>query len=80
MIIEHIPGIANEIADVLSRRRDPARSSTWTLPPVLAHLEPTEVPVRHDAYYLLWYLLSERPLPQVGDGTWPLNTESAITW
>ena len=33
MIIEHIPGIANEIADVLSRRRDPSRSSTWKLPP-----------------------------------------------
>ena len=53
MIIEHIPGIANEIADVLSRRRDPARSSTWILPPVLKHLAPTEVPVRNDAYYLL---------------------------
>ena len=53
MIVEHIPGIANEIADVLSRRRDPARAPTWRLPPVLADLVLTVVPIRDSSYYFI---------------------------
>ena len=53
IIVEHIPGTANEVADVLSRRRDPSRAQTWRLPPVLADLVPTTVPVRDSSYYFL---------------------------
>ena len=35
-VIEHLPGVANTTADVLSRRLDPGHSATWQVPLTLA--------------------------------------------
>ena len=37
---EHIPGISNILADVLSRRCDPAHAADWQLPRELLHVPP----------------------------------------
>ena len=34
-VVEHIPGVANVIADNLSRRYDPAKSVGWVIPALL---------------------------------------------
>ena len=53
MLVEHIPGIANELADALSRRKDPSRSGSWRIPPCLDTVTATEVPPRDASYYFL---------------------------
>ena len=53
LIVEHIPGISNALADILSRRRDPAHEETWRLPRVLERVPETRVPVRDATYYYL---------------------------
>ena len=42
LVVEHIPGVANVLADVLSRRRDPKYAVSWSVPPSL--LSPTPQP------------------------------------
>ena len=46
---DHIPGIANGLADELSRLCEPG--SPGTLPEDLRKIEPTIVPIRKKAYY-----------------------------
>ena len=53
LIVEHIPGISNVLADRLSRRKDPAYADHWQLPPALDKVPQTTVPVRSEAYYFL---------------------------
>ena len=58
MLVEHIFGTANELADTLSRRRDPARAGSWRIPPCLDDVAATVVPPRGASYYIFY----ERPL------------------
>ena len=51
--VQHIPGVTNVLADLLSRRWDPQYRDKWELPEALRHLTPTPVPVRDARYYLL---------------------------
>ena len=51
--VQHIPGVTNVLADVLSRRWDPQYRDEWQLPEQLRHLTPTAVPVRDDRFYLI---------------------------
>ena len=51
--VQHIPGVTNVLADILSRRWDPQHSQGWQLPEQLRHLTPTAVPVRDSHFYLL---------------------------
>ena len=46
----HIPGIANNVADSLSRRTQPNKA--FVLPNVLRHIIETETPVRDSRYYI----------------------------
>ena len=46
-VLEHLPGVANVIADVLSRKFDPNKKN-WALPTCLEHL-PESVPVARSA-------------------------------
>ena len=48
----HILGITNVLADSLSRLHDP--NDEYEIPPALAKLEPTPVPVRDENFY--WVL------------------------
>ena len=48
----HIPGITHVLADSLSRLHDP--TGDYEIPPTLAKLEPTPVPVRNESFY--WVL------------------------
>ena len=48
--VEHIPGVANQLADTLSRLNDPKKDKT--LPAVLAQIPPTRIPARDEAYYM----------------------------
>jgi len=50
-IIEHLPGVANDLSDILSRRTDP-KKQPWVFPAVLAEVERTDVPLRDDSYFL----------------------------
>ena len=44
-VVEHLPGVANVLADVLSRRLDPHKQP-WRSPAQVAHLSPTQVTAR----------------------------------
>ena len=46
--VQHIPGVTNVLADLLSRWWDPQYEDGWQLPEQLRHLTPTAVPVRGD--------------------------------
>ena len=50
-VYEHVPGIANQTADVLSRRHDPSKAASWTLPYTLAAATRTHLPPRDASYY-----------------------------
>ncbi len=52
-VAAHIPGIANDVCDVLPRRRDPHkwRTRPWQLPKLLARVPRTEVPTWDSPYY-----------------------------
>ena len=58
-LIQHIPGITNAVADVLSRRFDPQYSRDWTVPAQLAGAKRRTVP-RRDAS---WWRASKPPSP-----------------
>ena len=45
-IVEHLPGVTNVIADVLSRKKDPRYEKTWTLPQFLSNSRRCIAPVR----------------------------------
>ena len=49
---EHIPGIANVLADVLSRRLDPRDRTKWKVPPAMEGLPIAEPPPRTEDYYV----------------------------
>jgi len=48
-MFEHVPGITNTIADALSRLHEPM--SGYVLPPQLASIKETSVPVRRRGWY-----------------------------
>ena len=50
----HIPGLTNTVADVLSRRNDPAKQP-WQLPAELQEVEETKLPTRDASYYKVPY-------------------------
>ena len=43
---QHVPGVTNILADLLSRRYDPAHAAGWQLPPLLRDVPRVRVPVR----------------------------------
>ena len=53
VVYEHVPGIANVVADKLSRKWDPRYQDTWTLPEELNKVTQTVVPRRDREYYAL---------------------------
>ena len=56
--LEHLPGIANVLADSLSRRLDPGKQP-WSLPPALAHVTPSTLPNRDSAWWRVRALESQ---------------------
>jgi len=59
-LVEHLPGVSNVTADVISRQHAPrTRGGKWTLPPWLAGVERTAVPKRSSEFYRT--LRSRRP-------------------
>ena len=48
---EHVPGVANKTADVLSRRYCPKYAKDWVVPSWLSDIEEDRVEVRDKAYY-----------------------------
>ena len=50
-VIQHVPGISNVQADLLSRRFDPSYAERWSLPPSLANVTQANVPKRDRAFY-----------------------------
>ncbi len=65
-LVEHLPGVTNIEADLLSRRYDPAYQP-WSVPPMFASVKETELPPRP----LNWYLTMGDPprLPAAQAGT-----------
>ena len=53
IIYEHVPGIVNQVADVLSRRYDPSRVEGWTLPSSLTSATQTACPPRDEGFYVI---------------------------
>ena len=51
IIATHIPGLANTIADVLSRKYQPDSSTYWALPSILHSVEQTQICRRTRAFY-----------------------------
>ena len=49
--VAHLPGVANDLSDALSRRFDTAKAP-WGLPRALQHAPRTAVPTRDAAYYI----------------------------
>jgi hypothetical protein len=49
LAMEHVPGIANSVADMLSRKHDPTKD--YVLPTVLANVPETKLPARGRGYY-----------------------------
>ena len=49
-LIEHLPGVANTTADVLSRRFDPAKAQAWQVPAILANV-PESTSAQRDAHW-----------------------------
>ena len=47
--VEHVPGVANQLSDLLSRLMDPSKHAT--LPEVLTALTVTPIPARYENYY-----------------------------
>ena len=50
-VAKHTPGVAHKLADSLSRRYDPRHAGAWQIPPPLAAVPETVVPVRGPTYY-----------------------------
>ena len=50
-LTEHLPGIANDLSDTLSRRTDP-KKHPWVFPDALKAVPRTEVPRREDSFFL----------------------------
>ena len=50
-LVAHIPGVASDLSDALSRRTD-SKKQPWSLPEVLKHVARTPVPVRDASFYL----------------------------
>ena len=50
-LVEHLPGVANDLSDSLSRRTDP-KKQPWSFPLSLHGVTRTEVPVRDHRYYI----------------------------
>ena len=48
--ISHLPGVANVMADVLSRKFDPAKSN-WAIPHLLRGIPPAEVAPRDESWW-----------------------------
>ena len=51
IVAEHIPGVANLLADALSRKADPKYKGKWSIPKALADVPCRPVPLREDSYY-----------------------------
>ena len=45
-LVQHIPGITNVVADLLSRKTDPKHASSWKLPQFLVNATETKIPQR----------------------------------
>ena len=56
-LVQHLPGVINVIADVLSRRLDPKYSQSWVVPPLLANARHERVPPRNTT----WWRASHSP-------------------
>ena len=52
---KHIPGLANPIADALSRKFDPSKKDTWKLPAELADAVEIKLAARTNEYYIVPY-------------------------
>ena len=50
----NVPGLTNTVADMLSRRRDPAKQP-WSLPEALKGVPRTKLSTRDSKYYLVPY-------------------------
>ena len=50
-VIAHLPGVANGVADTLSRRFDPAKAASWTLPSFLSLAKECSPPLRQVAWW-----------------------------
>ena len=46
----HLPGVANKLADVLSRRHMPC-SSAWSVPSCLLNVPEASTPIRDETFY-----------------------------
>ena len=49
----HVPGISNILADLMSRRYDPAHAAGWQLPPILRDVPRVRVPIRDFTFWRL---------------------------
>ena len=50
-LIQHIPGVTNMIADLLSRRTDPKYAATWAIPQFLANATEITPPPRTSSWW-----------------------------
>ena len=50
-LTEHLPGVANDLSDTLSRRTDP-KKQPWVFTDALKAVPRTEVPRREDSFFL----------------------------
>ena len=46
LLVQHLPGVSNTVADLLSRKTDPHYSSKWRLPLILQDAQQMSVPPR----------------------------------
>ena len=51
-VIEHLPGVANTTADVLSRRFDPSKSAQWQVPVLLHTVPEVSLPPRTRGWWI----------------------------
>ena len=56
---KHIPGLANPIADALSRKYDPSKKDSWKLPEELADAVEIKLAARTKEYYIVPYSARE---------------------
>ena len=56
---KHIPGLANPIADALSRKFDPSKKDTWKVPEEIANAVEIKLAERTNEYDILPYSARE---------------------
>ena len=63
-VVEHVPGVANVIPDVLSRRLDPAYADSWQLPQALRNMKEAKCPDRDAQWWRTLVIPTERESSQ----------------